>query len=505
MHRSRHIPWLLSVLGVLLIVAVGLPSHLLAQLSSAVERGRIQASQEELARVDEVSQVFRLVAKIARGGVVHIEARGNVDFARLEEILEEKKDLASRAHDLQAGDATIPPRLIRELEELEAEEERIKDKLTGGTGSGVVYDDDGHILTNNHVIDGRDEIVVHLSDEREYPAQVVGVDPETDLALLRINTTTLRPLVFGDSDKVEVGDWVLAVGAPFGLAQSVTHGIVSARGRTGINTGTRQIVYQDFIQTDAAINPGNSGGPLLNIRGEVIGINTAIATNGDSYNAGIAFTIPSKMARKIAERLKVSREVARGWLGVRMDEIEKTDRSVFAADRGGVLVLGLLPDSPAARAGVQVEDVVTAINDIPIRSSDQMLAVIADIFPGEKASLDLMRGGRSTRLDVTLARRPTREQPVGRMRYDHELLETRMRTMRASEAELLGFTENDRGALVLQATGDLRRGDLITVCNGRMVKTVASLAEQIRRADNGKLTLTVKDPDGKTRQVRLQR
>lgn len=275
---------------------IGFGDRLLSRWAYAVERGRIQASADELLDSDElagvqaISKAFRLVAKVARPGVVHINVSGS--DGTLEVSPEELESLKQRFGDLLSEEQ------LRELLR----------RQPPASGSGIVFDADGYIVTNNHVVAGRTEIVVHLADDRTYEATIVGTDPKTDLAVIKIDAPNLHALKFGDSDQVDVGDWVVAVGAPFGLSQTVTHGIISATGRSHVDVG---ILYQNFIQTDAAINPGNSGGPLLNLRGEVIGVNTAIATHGDA-NAGVAFTIPSNMAVKVARALIEHGSVARG-------------------------------------------------------------------------------------------------------------------------------------------------------------------------------------------------
>ncbi|RMF84493.1 MAG: PDZ domain-containing protein [Planctomycetota bacterium] len=531
-RNAASLTWLMFLCGLLLMVVLDVPGRLLVQWAHAVERGRIQADSEELARVEEVSHAFRLVSRVAQAGVVSIDVRPSDDdmaeyerlrrrIGELDDQLEELQESFELRHDSMDREQVlelfekIRTRRARrdELEERRAE---LRSRLQQASGSGIIYDEDGHVLTNNHVVDGAGEVYVRLPDEREVVAARVGVDPETDLALLKVSASGLHPLPFGDSDQVEVGDWVLAVGAPFGLSHSVTHGIISARGRTNINTGDRRIVYQDFLQTDAAINPGNSGGPLLNLRGEVIGVNTAIATNGDSYNAGIAFTIPSNTARKIAEQLKNSGDVERGWLGVTMIELETADREVFNTPDGGVMIGAVLEGTPAHRAGLQVEDVVVAINDTPVRTQDQMLAVIADIFPGEKAQLDLVRNGRPVREVVKLGRRP---EDTGAVRRRSEQVETidvseigiQTRTLRPAFASQLGLKNAAGGAIVVGVQADsasgvarLRPGDVIVEFDGRRVTRAAQLAEWVEALRDGvEVHLRVLDDQKQARDVTI--
>ena len=533
-RNSAPVTWLFILSALLMFVVLDVPGRLLVQWAHAVERGRIQADSEELARVEEVSHTFRLVSRVAQAGVVNIEVRPSgadtAEFERLgEKILKLRAELdeLQSSFDVEHADPGRDEALLllekirtrhREVEAIEKRRALLRATLMESSGSGIIYDADGHVLTNNHVIDGNREVRVRLPDEREYIAALVGADPETDLALLKIAASDLHPLQFGDSDAVEVGDWVLAVGAPFGLTHSVTHGIISARGRTNINTGDRQIVYQDFLQTDAAINPGNSGGPLLNMRGEVIGVNTAIATNGDSYNAGIAFTIPSNTAVKIADRLKTSGDVERGWLGVSMGDLGQDDRQIFGADDGGVMVAAVIAGTPAQRAGLRVEDIVVAVNGAPVRTRDEMLAVIADIFPGEQAEIELIRNRNPIRRSVKLGRRPDDMRAARASGAPDEAIALvgfglQARTLRPLFARQLGFSSDDRGALVVLTEagttgGDagIEPGELVVRCDGRAITTAAGLAEQLAHVTSGaSVSLTLLAADGKRRDVELKR
>ncbi len=258
-------------------------------------------------------------------------------------------------------------------------------------GSGVVVTAGGRILTNAHVVKGATEITVTLHDGTDVSAKLVGEDPKADLAVLQLEgkVPTLRPLAFGDSTRLRLGEVVLAVGDPFGVGKSVTMGIVSAKGRGGM--GIEE--YEDFIQTDAAINPGNSGGALVNLRGELIGINTAIASKSGGY-AGIGFAIPSNMARPIMDMLVKDGKVVRGYLGINIATVTAAlaSREQLAATRGAV-VAGIQADSPAARAGLQEGDVITAINGTEVRSSDVLRNTIAMITPGTTIDLEVARKG----------------------------------------------------------------------------------------------------------------
>ncbi|HEU4371099.1 MAG TPA: trypsin-like peptidase domain-containing protein [Methylomirabilota bacterium] len=269
-----------------------------------------------------------------------------------------------------------------------------------GVGSGVVIDPSGVALTNAHVVDSGGRIEVTLLDGTTYPAKVVGTDKKTDLAVIRLQATgkTFPYLPLGDSDAVKVGDWVLAVGSPFGLNATVTSGIVSAKARQ-IGAGP----YDDFLQTDAAINPGNSGGPLVNMRGEVIGINTAIVRGG----SGIGFAIPANLAKRISADLVANGSVARGWLGVTLQPLTPDLAASFGVkDRKGVLISEVTPESPAARGGLKAGDVVLQMNATKVESPGDLARAVGLAKPGTETTLRVWRNGAEHTVKVTLAHGP---------------------------------------------------------------------------------------------------
>ena len=274
-----------------------------------------------------------------------------------------------------------------------------------GQGTGVIATADGLVITNNHVIAGADEVKILLHDGRETTATVIGADPATDLAVLRIDASDLVAAKFGDSDESQVGDWVIALGSPFGLSQTVTAGIVSALGREGMGLAT----FENYIQTDAAINPGNSGGPLANIYGEVIGINTAIssATGG---NDGIGFAIPSRMVQRIVNDLATDGTVERGWLGVNIQPLDEELAASFGHDtRSGVLVAGVLDGTPAASAGLEPGDIVLNINGRRTDTPAGLARRIADFTPDTAVSLEFLRNGERLTRTAVLGVRPGSE------------------------------------------------------------------------------------------------
>jgi serine protease Do len=265
-------------------------------------------------------------------------------------------------------------------------------------GSGFIISDDGYIFTNNHVVDNTDKILVKISDGKEYEAKIIGTDSKTDIALIKIKPDNNLPTVeIGDSDPLRVGEWVIAIGNPFGLEQTVTAGIVSAKGRV-IGAGT----YDNFIQTDASINPGNSGGPLFNMQGKVIGINTAIVAQGQ----GIGFAIPINMAKSILADLKTKGKVTRGWLGISIQDIsEDIAKSINYKNKNGVLVTDVFKDDPADKAGIKVGDIITEINGKAIKDTHELLLTTAGLHVGDKATVKIIRDSKEMSLQITVAER----------------------------------------------------------------------------------------------------
>jgi len=269
-----------------------------------------------------------------------------------------------------------------------------------GIGSGILIDAQGHILTNNHVAGGASSIQVTLADGRQFPAKVVGADPKTDLAVIKSQDSDRLPyLAFGNSDQVGVGEWVVAIGAPRGLDQTVTQGIISAKHRTGISDPSS---YQDFLQTDAPINPGNSGGPLLNLKGEVIGVNAAIATDSGG-SEGIGFAIPSNMATRISSTLIAYGKVERGWMGVSISDVKPdTAKSIGLPSPKGALIADVVKGSPAAQAGLKHGDVVLSYQDKPISDSSGLRNEVADTPAGQQAKLTVWRDKKQQEFRVTI-------------------------------------------------------------------------------------------------------
>lgn len=275
----------------------------------------------------------------------------------------------------------------------------------GGLGSGVIISASGYILTNNHVVEGADEIEVILNDTRKAKAQVIGTDPDTDLAILKIDLDKLPVIVLGNSDALQIGDPVMAIGNPFGVGQTVTGGIVSALGRNqlGINT------FENFIQTDAAINPGNSGGALVDVNGHLMGINTAIYSRSGG-SMGIGFAIPVSTAKLVLEGIVKDGQVTRGWIGVEPQDLNPELAETFglkpsAAKDGGVIITGVLQNGPAAQAGIRPGDVITAVNGKDVRNVSQLLTAVAALKPGTPAPLTVLRKDKESEIAITPGKR----------------------------------------------------------------------------------------------------
>ncbi len=341
-----------------------------------------------------------------------------------------------------------------------------------GQGSGVIVRADGYILTNHHVVADASEIKVTVDTGREYDATMVGSDEETDLAVLRVGAAGLRAASFADSDEIDVGQWVLAVGNPFGLDHTVTAGIVSALGRPPVGPAT---YYGNLIQTDAAINPGNSGGPLVDLEGRIVGINNAITTQTGT-STGIGFAIPGNMAQSVLESLIKHGHVVRGWIGITMRDLRPQDAEQTGYEGDGVIVTEVSPRSPAAAAGLGKDDIITAINGKPIESSMQLQNAVARRTPGTELELTVRRAGRDEALRITLGERPPLATLIAAQRgveqFDDLGLVVRELTPERAE-ELKTVTES--GVVVVEVDPDkwagpwLRQGDVIVEFGGRQI------------------------------------
>jgi len=364
--------------------------------------------------------------------------------------------------------------------------QRPQNRKERSLGSGFIISEDGYIVTNNHVIKDADQIKVILHDKTEYDASIIGTDPMTDLALIKVDARNLTPLKFGSSSKTNVGSWVVAIGSPFGLEQTVTAGIVSAKGRI-LGSGP----YDDFIQTDASINPGNSGGPLLNLAGEVIGINTAIIKSGQ----GIGFAIPSDLATGVIEQLTEQKHVSRGWMGVAIQNVtEQLAKYYGIKENKGVFVAKVYEDNPAFKAGIKIGDVILMINDKKIDSSRDLTLTIASASVGETVKVKLIRDGKEKTVKVTLGKRPENDPAAIAQNDGFDLFGFRLQQMDSNIARKLGYPDNIKGLVVLDleskspaSKSTVRQGDLLLEINRHKIFSFEDYNKYLNQVDSNRI------------------
>ncbi len=374
-----------------------------------------------------------------------------------------------------------------------------------GQGSGFIISEKGLILTNNHVVEGADVVKVILSDNREFVAKIVGTDPQTDVALVKIDDPENLPVLpIGDSSALEVGEWVIAIGNPFGLSQTVTVGVVSATGRSSVGINE----YENFIQTDAAINPGNSGGPLINGRGEVVGINTALFSRTGGY-MGIGFAIPINMAKSIENQLQTKGKVTRGWLGVVIQNVDKNLAESFGLKQaGGILVSEVQKDSPAGAAGLQRDDIILRLNDTILTDVSDLRNRVALLQPGTKALLDIVRDGRDKKVQITIGEQPASFSSAGKATKDSESLDKYGFTLQELTPELAEKFEYKSGSGLIisdiqpgspaEAAG-LKPGYLVEEVNRVKVQNLGDLKKGLEQSGkSGKILLRVRFGDYST-------
>jgi len=476
-----------------------------------------QPQQEAVAPASELSRAFRTVHHALQDAVVNI-------------------NVVKKGSGAAAGNRArmqIPPEMRRLLPpDMDPDNAPDETPDMQGTGSGVVVSADGYIVTNNHVVSGASEITVTLNDTRELKAELIGTDPKTDLAVIRVKADSLTFAKFGDSDALDVGDWVLAFGSPFGFSQTMTQGIISAKGRhvpiiAMHDPNLRGMTYENFLQTDAAINPGNSGGPLVNLKGEVVGINAAIASNTGAYN-GIGFSIPSNDVRYIMDSLIKTGKVVRGYLGVKIEDLnhpapedqklaDSIRKSGFKGE--GVLVNSVEGSGPAGQAGLQPGDVITEIDGRTFKSVDELRNYIARAKPQTKLTMSVYREGKPQQVTVNVGTQPETLQLASQNSpraednsADSKDLGIGVEDLSGRQAQRLGLTAG-KGVIVARVApnslaGDmgLKPGDVVT----RVDRTPITSAKQFSDTlSNAKLSegvkLTVRGEDGMDRLVYIEK
>jgi len=439
----------------------------------AAGNNRAAAGDEEnIALLDRSAKAFAAVVKKAGPAVVHVrveksvQGRGQDPFGMFSDPFFERFFGPQFRHHRQE------PRHFKQT----------------AAGSGFIISSDGYLLTNNHVVEDAETITVLLADKREFKAKVIGTDPQSDVALIKIDATNLPVLPLGNSDKLEVGEWVIAIGNPFELNQTVTVGVVSAKGRNRIGIND----YENFIQTDAAINPGNSGGPLLNIHGEAIGMNTAIFSRSGGY-MGIGFAIPINMAKSIEQQLRQHGKVTRGWLGVMIQDINDDLAKSFNLDNAaGVLISGVTEKSPAAKADLKQGDVIIALEGKPLADVNDLRNKIALTTPGTELSLQIIREGKKKDITVTIGEQPADMGRFG-MTGGNGPLQKMGLTLQNLTQELsdqFGYSKNQGVLIADVAQGSpaaqigLQAGQLIEEVNKERVHNLRELKTALKRSQN---------------------
>jgi len=467
--------------GALLTGAImSLPS----QMTSGIYADQVNAAaqaRQHLNTAEGLSTAFRNVSETLTPSVVSISTRTKAVTRG-----------AGRESVPRELENQLPPWLhdefFRQFEAPQGQTPQNRAPERTGMGSGVIAREDGFILTNNHVVEGADELIVELSDGRKVEGKVVGTDPPTDLAVVKIDVDGLKPAVFGDSDAIQVGDWVLAIGSPFGLAQTVTAGIISGKNRVQNIVGDGA-GFEDFLQTDAAINPGNSGGPLVNLRGELVGINTAILSRSGT-SAGIGFAIPVSMARPVLDSIIESGTVHRGFIGAQVADINPDVIKEFDLKaESGALIRGVVAGEPAANAGLQPGDVVTSIDGKSIATGTQLRNWVASKAPGSSVVMSVNRNGKQ--LDLTVKLQERTDEKLALLNGDDSdvVMGAKLEPITEETARDLGIEDASSGLVItgiedgsIAAQGGLAAGDVIEQVGGRPVKTVNELKQALVEA-----------------------
>jgi serine protease Do len=445
------------------------------------------AQDQGLSALRESGKAFRSVAKQVSPAVVYIQVEKEV----------EQRQMSNPFGNTPFGDEFFR-RFFGQPNPKQNPNGQQRKRQAMGQGSGFIISADGYIMTNNHVVGDADRVTVQLVDGREFTAKTIGTDPPTDVALIKIEADEELPFIpLGDSDKMEVGDWVLAFGNPFGLSHTLTAGIVSAKGRSGIGLTD----YENFIQTDAAINPGNSGGPLVNLNGEAIGMNTAIFSRSGGY-MGIGFAIPINMVKNIREQLVEHGSVTRGRLGVYIQDIDQDLADSFGLDQAdGILIAQVIEDSPAEKAGLEQGDVILRLNGQKVEKVAKFRNTIALTRPGSEIRLQVLRDGKKQTINVTIGSLETDDEgrPVSADKLPK--LGMSLQKLTPELAEQFGY-EGAQGVLVtavepdsIAARAGIKRGDLIEEVNRKPVSEAHQVKKLIKESNKKSVLLLVRQGD----------
>jgi serine protease Do len=502
-----------STLALLVVGAIGIGCVIgplvVEEISYAVAAGENRAAREQLAKLsnaDRTSELYRAVAKAVKPAVVVVHVRKKIDMRGHPPIGQGQMDEYMRRYFGRApGGSSVPPK----DDEKEAPK---REFFSSGVGSGAIVDaKKGYILTNWHVVQGADEVEIALLDGRRLKTEWVRTDQKTDIAVVKIKPERLIDAPIGDSDEMEVGDCVMAVGAPEGLPQTVTVGIISAKGRT---TGRRG--YENFLQTDAAINHGNSGGPLVNMRGQIIGINTAIVSR-TGVNEGIGLSIPSNMVRNVMRQLIDTGEVVRGYIGVHIQDIdEKLAKSFKLPSADGVLVAGVAPRGPAREAGMEIGDFIVNVGKRRTKTVNELRNYVASLSPGQTVKVKLYREGKIKTVNLKIARQPEDMMaafsvPLEKKAKSVKKLGVEVVSADAKTAEKHGFKKDVKGAIITKVApgsdaekNGLAAGQLITKVHGKPVSGAEEFNKAIAATKKGGIRLLVKDKAGGQRFVFIE-
>jgi len=486
----RRAPWYIAAVAVVALIAVA--------TTNAAQDDPPEKTTTAVENLRDFSDGFADVAETVSPAVVFITAEKKMEESAMQRFgLPPGLDLFERFFGEDG--------LSEEQEEQLRERFQRRAPRARGQGSGFVISEDGIIVTNHHVAGEADEVNVTLADGRTLDAEVVGTDPQTDIAVIKIDADNLPVAKLGSSQDMRVGEWVVALGSPFGLAQSVTAGIISAKGRGNVPVGGQDF-FADFIQTDAAINPGNSGGPLVNLNGEVIGVNTAIVSRTGG-SMGIGFAVPIDMATFVIDQLRDKGSVTRSYLGAWIQDLTP-ELSQHFGEPDGVLIGDIIPDSPAERAGLQSGDLVIEFEGRPVRDAGSFRSRIASTGVGEEVDLTVVRDGKRMEKTLTLAERPTElaSAPEAAQPEEAEATKTELgisvQNLTEELAEQFGLT-GQRGVLVSEvqpgspaARVGLEPGVLIKKVNGKDVTTVKAFQNAVQKAKRDKDSVLLLVNDG---------